>query len=112
VALGTRGETVAVWCIFYEDETQISSDEATHDEVPRQGVICIVQDCPINDRRILWNSDTYCWEHDQWVQHDRFACELYLDTDEAPIRLVGYSLPNDKFQAIYKKAKEYKQSRG
>jgi hypothetical protein len=97
-----------VWRIFYEDGTEKSSLDNQPHEVPRQGVACIVQDDVVNDRRILWNSDTYCWEHDQWVEHDRFACERYLDTAKTPIRLVGYTQPNDKYQAIYEQAKRYK----
>lgn len=91
------------WCIFYDNDETFSSDDGLPEEAPRQGIVCIVQ-----DSRILWNSDTYCWEQNMWVVHDRYACERYLDNEREPIRLVGYCLPDDKFQAIMQRAKKYK----
>ena len=93
-----------MWRIFYDDDSTFSGDPY---DAPRQGVVCIVQ-----DSRILWYHDTYCWQDGCWVEHDRLGCERYLDSEKHPVRLVGYCLPTETFRAIFEKAKEYKKAGG
>ena len=88
------------WTVFYVDG---STYEGPPQDAPRQGVACIVQ----NDR-ILWKHDTYCWENGQWVEHDRYGCERYLDNEKFPIRLVGYCQTPDDWKATFARAKAHK----
>ena len=93
------------WSVYYNDGTTFTSEDGPPEDAPRQNVALIVQYYN-GERKVEWKSDTYCWELDCWVPHDRFGCERYIDKTKHPVRLIGYCLPNDEFWAIYKLAKE------
>ena len=97
------------WTVHYIDGTTFASTQGLPEDAPRSGVALIVQYVPDGDttlRKVEWYHDTYCWEHDMWVPHDRFACETYLSETVNPVRLLGYSQPHDKFMEIYQAAKD------
>ena len=93
------------WTILYNDGTEFSHLDGEPSEAPRPNVACVVQ-----DDRILWNSDCYCWEDGEWVEHDRWSTEWYLDNDPHPVRLRGYTLTKAKFALLYDRAKALKVS--
>lgn len=92
------------WIIYYEDGSEFTSDDGGPEDAPRQGVAVIAQADEQVGRKLRWNQDAYCWEYDQWVPHDRYSVERYIDKTIWPIRLVGYWLPDERFWRLYKKA--------
>ena len=95
------------WVIFYSDKSRFSNEDGEPADAPREGVQAIVQ----NDR-ILWRCECYCWEHNQWVEHDRFYADQYVSTSYHPIRLNGQTLPPEIFRPIKDAAVAYKKAQG
>lgn len=98
--MGDGGEVN--WIIFYADGSTFTGKP---EDAPREYVVCITQGSRILHGR---KCDYYCWEHDQWVEHDLNGLETYLNNCKYPIRLCGYTVPPQVFKAIFERAKEHK----
>ena len=92
------------WSIFYTSGATFTSEDGDPVDAPRQGVAVIVQHDDDGNRNTLHRHDCYCWERGMWVEHDRFGCERYLDTEPHPVRLVGYCQPVLEYMATVKRA--------
>ena len=97
---------MAEWLIAYADGSFITSDDMVPHEVPRRGVICIVQTEQSCGKRVLVQMNYYCWHrYGQWVPHDLSGLNQYLDDHNEPgIRLQGYWLPDEEYADIVRRA--------
>lgn len=94
------------WIIYYDDGSVFTNEDGPPEKAPRRGVLVISVRDDTCGRRLLFDQDTYCWQNNQWIPHDRFQCERYLDSVERPIRLCGYWVRNETFKAIMRQASD------
>lgn len=94
------------WIVFYEDGSTFASDDGEPSDAPKDGVI-VVSVADITTGRTLWHSaDYYCWHREgEWVPHNQRGLDYYLAQEDEPgIYLAGYTIPNARWQEIYRQA--------
>jgi hypothetical protein len=107
---------MADWLIAYADGSTITSDDMGPDEVPRRGVICIVQTEPSCGKRTLVQQNYYAWHREQdmfgqsfpgkWVPHDINGLGQYrADSTEPGVYLEGYWVSDELYAEIVRRAR-------
>ena len=87
------------WVIFYSDETMLTSDDASPQDIPRVGVLAVFQPDP-NDG-MGWSPrvghDYYCWHANEkgWAPHDFQGMLDYLVLEKHPLVIRGYWVPRE-----------------
>jgi hypothetical protein len=99
------------WTVFYANGLTFSSDDGDPADAPREGVQVILTGSAEN-RRLLWKAECYCWEDEQWVEHDRFYADQYVSHTYHPIRLNGQTLAPERFKPILGRALAAKNAGG
>lgn len=97
------------WHIFYDDGRVFSNYTLHSLDVPRYGVICIVQEREDGQKHILHGKDFYLFVKDSWIPVDNFGMIDHvlhkLDILEAGV--AGRTITSDLHRHIMNKAKQY-----
>lgn len=92
------------WIVYYANGKSFTNEDGKPEDAPRQGVLVVAVRDQMVGRKLLFDQDTYCWQNEQWIPHDRFCCERYIDETKHPIRLCGYWVRDDSFKAAIREA--------
>lgn len=89
------------WIIYYDDGSTFTGQP---EDAPREGVVVIAYRDISVGKRLVYDCDTYCWQDGVWVPHDRIGCERYLNMTKHPIRLLGFWVKDEIFEARLQQA--------
>lgn len=90
------------WKIYYGDGTTFEGDA---ENAPTRDVQAIVQPCPRTRWEVVYSTDYYVWRGDEWCGVDIFGLWDYLASDGWKRVLFGRMLPQDEWQALYRRVK-------
>lgn len=94
------------WRIYYGDGTIIDATDVSLENVPTTDVQVIVSPDEECGRIILCRWDYYVWRDDCWFGCNLFGLFDYLTMDGMKKVLFGRTTQNERFRAIYFKAKD------
>ena len=94
------------WRLYYDDDTTFDWDGEPPPNLKRTGVQVVMQFDKMTGAKLLTSSEGYWyWSDGVWYPSELMGFWDYLFTHSLPLYVIfGRWCPEDKYQAIYRKA--------